>query len=59
MDGLPVTAVEIADEKPRYSAGAMTLLQKIRAFYEDPENEAAFQKWKAEQNKKGVEATAG
>lgn len=49
MNAIPITAVEVAETKPNYSAGAMTLLARIREFYEDPENEAAYQRWKAEQ----------
>lgn len=51
MDTIQITEVEIAKTKPKYGAGALRLLNRIREFYEDPENEAAFQQWKEEQGK--------
>lgn len=39
-------------EQPDYMQLARRLLPKIRAFYQDPENEKAFQEWKAEREKK-------
>ena len=38
--------------KPKYDAAAAELLEKCRAFYQDPENEQAFQKWKEERGAK-------
>lgn len=38
--------------KPNSSAAARALLERCRAFYEDPENEKAFREWKAEQKKR-------
>ena len=32
--------------KPDYRTGARILLPAIRRFYENPENEKAFQEWK-------------
>ena len=40
--------------KPKYGATASALLTAMRAFYEDAENERAFQEWKAEREKKGA-----
>ena len=40
-----------AKTKPKYRAGAAALLERCRAFYEDPENEKAFREWKAAQKK--------
>lgn len=39
-------------EKPKAKATARELLERCRAFYEDPENERAFLEWKAEQERK-------
>ena len=36
-----------------YHKTAAELLAACRAFYQDPENEKAYQKWKTEQEKKG------
>lgn len=44
VQGMPVTA-ETAETAPRYEAGAAALLKRCREFYEDPENERAFQEW--------------
>ena len=43
-------------EKPKYTKTAAELLSRCREFYEDPENEKAFQEWKAE--KEGSEKRA-
>lgn len=34
-------------EKPKYDYMAAELLERCRAFYQDPENERAYQEWKA------------
>lgn len=34
-------------QKPKYTARAAKLLEKCREFYKDPENERAYQEWKA------------
>ena len=46
-------SAERAATKPKYAATARELLDRCRAFYEDPENERAFREWK-EQKKKGA-----
>lgn len=43
---LRVYATE-AKTKPDYTLTAPALLERCRAFYKDPENERAFQEWKA------------
>lgn len=43
-------------EKPKYSTSAKQLLEKARAFYQDPENEEAFRKWMKERGKKKCSA---
>ena len=40
-------SAERVKEKPKYGALAAELLERCRAFYEDPENEEAFLEWKA------------
>ena len=46
-------SAERVDTKPKYETTARELLNRCRAFYEDPENEKAFREWK-EQKKKGA-----
>lgn len=38
------------NEKPDYSKTASELLKRCQDFYQDPENEKAFQEWLAEKN---------
>ena len=38
----------VSKEKPKYGKTAAELLKKAREFYQDPENEKAFQEWMAE-----------
>lgn len=44
--------VSQAEEKPNYQKKAAELLKRCREFYQDPENEKAFQEWKAGKDKK-------
>ena len=39
-------------EKPNYWKTAGALLERCREFYQDPENEKAFQEWKAQRSGK-------
>lgn len=49
-----------AKTKPDYSRTAPALLDRCRKFYQDPENEKAFQEWKAERRRNnGREKEAG
>ena len=41
-----------AKEKPNYQKKAAELLKRCREFYQDPENEKAFQEWKAGKDRK-------
>lgn len=43
---LKITA-RTAKEPPKYKKTAAALLERCREFYQDPENERAFQEWKA------------
>ena len=43
---MTISAVRVK-EKPKYSLMAGELLERCRMFYQDPENEQAFQEWKA------------
>ena len=45
MSEMTVTAVRVK-EKPKYGIHAAELLERCRAFYQDPENEKAYQEWK-------------
>ena len=44
--------VRQAEEKPNYQKKAPELLKRCREFYQDPENEKAFQEWKAGKDRK-------
>ena len=44
-------STERAETKPDHTKTAAELLERCRAFYEDPENEEAFRKWKAGKEK--------
>ena len=44
--------VRQAEEKPNYQKTAAELLKRCREFYQDPENEKAFQEWKAGKDRK-------
>ena len=39
-------------KKPNYKKTAAALLERCREFYQDPENEKAFQEWKAQRTAK-------
>ena len=51
MDDLRIT-VRAAKEEPKYKKTAAALLKMCREFYQDPENEKAFQEWKARKDGK-------
>lgn len=40
--------------KPFLEPLAFALLDEIREYFQDPANEAEFQKWKEEQDRKGA-----
>ena len=46
LSGLVVN-VKDSGNRPDYSKTAPMLLERCRGFYQDPENERAFQEWKA------------
>ena len=46
MNDLKITA-RTAKEKPKYKKTAAAMLERCREFYQDPENERAYQEWKA------------
>ena len=54
MKTITVSAAEQAQTKPKYGTLAAELLERCRAFYEDPENEKAFREWKETREKKGA-----
>ena len=48
--------VKMAKTKPNYQKTAAALLERCREFYQNPENERAFQEWmagKEKENEKG------
>lgn len=51
MTGARIEAV-MTTARPDYRKTAAELLARCRTFYEDPENEKAYQAWKEEQKKK-------
>ena len=46
MTDMRITA-RTAREQPKYQKTAAALLEACRLFYQDPENERAYQEWKA------------
>lgn len=46
LNGLLVT-VEDSGKRPDFKKTAPMLLKRCREFYQNPENERAFQEWKA------------
>ena len=49
MTEMAITARKARTE-PKYKATAAALLERCRAFYQDPENERAYQEWKEKRN---------
>ena len=49
-------SVRTAEEKPNYRRTAAALLERCREFYQDPENERAYQEWKAGKEEKHEKA---
>ena len=45
--------------KPEYRTGAGNLLEAVERFFEDPENEKAFQEWLKEREAQRTEPAAG
>ena len=45
MTEMRITA-RASGKKPEYRKMAAALLERCRAFYQDPENERAYQEWK-------------
>ena len=57
MTEMAITA-RTAKEKPNYRKTAAALLEACRLFYQDPENERAYQEWKANQDAKTAKAVS-
>lgn len=53
MSDMKIEAV-YTGQKPDYMPLARHLLDRIIAFYKDPENERAFQEWKAKRERGGA-----
>lgn len=43
-------------KKPNYKKTAVQMLARCREFYQDPENERAYQEWKARKEEKHEKA---
>ena len=50
--------VRSSGEKPKYDKAAAGLLELCREFYQDPENERAYQEWKANRDAKMAKAVS-
>ena len=57
MTELQITARAVKD-KPNYKKTAAALLARCREFYQDPENERAYQEWKAGKDGQHEQKTA-
>ena len=57
MTQMAITA-ETAKTKPNYRKTAAALLERCRLFYEDPENERAYQEWKEKRSGEHEQKTA-
>ena len=57
MTEMAITARKARTE-PKYKATAAALLERCRAFYQDPENELAYQEWKAGKEEQHEQTTA-
>lgn len=51
MEEMRITA-RTSGKKPDYQKTAAALLERCREFYQDPENEKAYQEWKAGRSEK-------
>ena len=54
---LTITA-RASGKKPNYKKTAAALLERCRAFYQDPENEREYQEWKAKRDAKTAKAVS-
>ena len=50
MSEIPIRT-EVSETQPKYKATAAALLERCREFYQNPENEKAFQEWMATRKK--------
>ena len=55
MTELRITA-RSSGQAPKYDKAASALLELCREFYQDPENERAYQEWQAERSGKNEKA---
>ena len=58
MTELAVTA-RGSGKTPNYKKTAAELLKRCREFYQDPENERAYQEWKARKERRHDERACG
>jgi hypothetical protein len=57
MTELRITA-RSSGKKPDYTKTAAALLERCRAFYQDPENEREYQEWKKQRSGKHEQKAA-
>ena len=57
MTDLRITA-RASGKKPDYKKTAAGLLERCRAFYQDPDNERAYQEWKKQRSGEHEQKTA-
>ena len=57
MTEMRITA-RASGRKPEYKKTAAALLERCRAFYQDPENEKEYQEWKAKRDAKTAKAVS-
>lgn len=55
MSEMQITA-RSSGQAPKYDKAASALLELCREFYQDPENERAYQEWQAERSGKNEKA---
>lgn len=55
MSEMRITA-RSSGQAPKYDKAASALLELCREFYQDPENERAYQEWQAERSGKNEKA---
>ena len=55
MNEMRITA-RSSGQEPKYDKAASALLELCREFYQDPENERAYQEWQAERSGKNEKA---
>ena len=58
MTEMQIRTVKESGKAPDYTKTAAALLKRCREFYQDPENERAYQEWKAKRDAKTAKAVS-